>query len=159
MSAEAFERFNSWKHSETVLKLAVLEKGNAPEEFTVKIASVDDKSHEISFVNSKTSSILPVNFLEAVYVIGKFSLEAVRPNGAILISEEYALAQSAEIPSSARTHFDLRFNSCHHRVTFPLRHSTGHIYCYVCQPHLQKIAVPGNCPDCDRKAPVHIETN
>ena len=151
MSAEAFERFNLWKNSGAVLKLAILEKGNSPEESTVQIASIDEQIHEVSFVDKNTDSIRPVNFLDAVYVVGKSSLEAVRPAGDVLISEEYASGQATETPGSSQTHFDLRFNECHHRVTFPLRHSTGHIYCYVCQPHLQKIAVPGNCPDCERQ--------
>jgi hypothetical protein len=151
MSAEAFERFNLWKNSGAVLKLAILEKGNAAEESTVQVATVDEELHEVGFIDPKTRFVVSISFLDAVYVIGKSSLEAVRPTGDVLISEEYAANQLNETPSSSQTHFDLRFNECRHRVTFPLKHSTGHIYCYVCQPHLQKLAVPGNCPDCERQ--------
>jgi hypothetical protein len=157
MSAEAFERFHVWKNTGAVLKLSVLERGNAPQESTVQIATVDEESHQVGFIDPKTRSLVPISFQDAVYIIGKSSLEAVRPTGEVLITEEYSASQTSETPVSSQTHFDLRFNECRHRVTFPLKHSTGHIYCYVCQPHLQKIAVPGNCPDCDRKASVHIE--
>ena len=152
MSAEAFERLHLWKDSGAVLKLAVLEKGNATEEFTVQISSIDEESHIVSFAESKTGSIVPaISFVDAVYVIGKTTLEAVRPTGDVLMSEEYTTARSDETREPSQNHFDIRFTKCSHKVTFPLKHSTGHIYCYVCQPHLQKLAVPGNCPDCERQ--------
>jgi hypothetical protein len=156
MSAEAFERFNLWKNSGAVLKLAILEKCNATEESTVQIATADEELHEVGFIDPKTRSVVPISFLDAVYVIGKSSLEAVRPTGDVLIGEEYVANQLNETPTSSQTHFDLRFNECRHRVTFPLKHSTGHIYCCVCQPHLQKLAVPGNCPDCERQTSAKV---
>jgi hypothetical protein len=53
MSAEAFERFKLWKNSGVVLKLTVLEKGNAPEVFTAQISAIDEASALVSFADRK----------------------------------------------------------------------------------------------------------
>jgi hypothetical protein len=74
--------------------LVVSEKGNAPEVFYVQVASMDEDLHLVGFVDPKTHSLLPpISFADAIFVVGKFSLEAVHPSGDVLMCEEKAAGQ------------------------------------------------------------------
>jgi hypothetical protein len=145
---EAFDKIESWKSSGTVLKLLVSEKGNPPLAHIVNVASTEEASQIVTFADAETGLLTPLDFSDAVFVVGKSALEVVRPVGDVLITEKLLDPPAITTPNPSQAHFDLRFDQCGHAVTFPLVHSTGHLYCYVCQPHLQNIPIPGNCPDC-----------
>jgi hypothetical protein len=74
---EAFDKFQSWKTADTLLKLLISEKGNQPEVFLVNVASIDEASRIVNFADGQTGSLTQVNFTDAVFVIGKSGLEAV----------------------------------------------------------------------------------
>jgi hypothetical protein len=87
--SEAFDKFQSWKSAGTVVQLVVSERGNGPEVFFVQVSSIDEVSYLVGFVDPKTNSLLPpISFADAIFVVGKSSLEAVHPSGDILMCEE-----------------------------------------------------------------------
>jgi hypothetical protein len=94
--SEAFDKFNSWKIAGTILQLVVSEKGDGPEVFFVRIASIDEDLQLVGFIDPKTHSLLPpISFADAIFVVGKSSLEAVHPSGDVLMCEEKAESRNA----------------------------------------------------------------
>jgi hypothetical protein len=94
--AEAFDKFHYWKRAGTLLKLIISEKANGPEIFFVNVASIDEESQLVGFVDPETRSFLPpVNFSDAIFIVSEYGLEAVRPTGDLLICEEKAEGQNA----------------------------------------------------------------
>jgi hypothetical protein len=93
---EAFDKSHYWNSADTLLKLIISETSIGPEIFFVNVASVDEESRLVGFVDPKTRSFLPpVNFSDAICIVSQYALEAVRPTGDLLICEEKIERQSA----------------------------------------------------------------
>lgn len=87
-SKEAFSKFEMWKNSKTVLKLAVYERG-AEDHFIGSIFHVDFDAEQIGFVELATRTFLPtIDLRESTFTVDPFRVEVSDPQVGKLILEE-----------------------------------------------------------------------
>jgi hypothetical protein len=87
-SKEAFAKFGTWKKLRTVLKLTILTKGGMPNIFRGEISWFDAERKVVTFVESASRGILPVDLSGASFRVGKRMVEARRGKEDLLVFEE-----------------------------------------------------------------------
>ena len=81
---QAFAKLALWRESETIVKLTVVEVGEAPQTFTTKITVVDERSRQISFVVGHKRSYRVIDLSDASFQVGDRVLAAEHPTGGLL---------------------------------------------------------------------------
>ncbi len=86
-SKEAFDKLGMWKKSRTVLKLTMLTKGGMPNIFRGEISWLDADSEVVTFVESATRDILPIDLSGASFKVGKRAVEATHAIGFVVFEK------------------------------------------------------------------------
>jgi hypothetical protein len=91
-SSEAFERFEMWKNSRTVLKLTVYESG-AVDHFTGSIYHVDFDAEQVGFVETATRRYLPaLDLRDSTFAVEPLRVEVCDPRFGSVLFEEVRIA-------------------------------------------------------------------
>lgn len=86
-SCVAFERFEMWKNSHTVLRLTVYDKG-AIDHFTGSISHVDFDAEQVSFLNSARPIVPALDLSGATFAVEPRRVVASHPDVGKVIFEE-----------------------------------------------------------------------
>jgi hypothetical protein len=87
-SSEAFERFEIWKNSRTVLKLTVYDRG-AEDHFTGSIYHLDPEAEIVGFVDwPSRMSVPPLDLRESSFLVEPFRVVVSDPHFGEVIFEE-----------------------------------------------------------------------
>lgn len=87
-SKDAFEKFEIWKNSRTVLKLTVYDRG-AEDHFTGSIYHVDFEEEIVGFVDWPSRTYVPpLDLRESTFLVEPFRVEVSDPRFGKVIFEE-----------------------------------------------------------------------